>query len=77
MNYSKVLVTNPVSASTCHFLYKKIKSILSIMTKMMAGGYVSFGIFEVYGDTCFLESLQACFSLIDKLPREDAVVISI
>ncbi|CAG9327538.1 unnamed protein product [Blepharisma stoltei] len=73
MSYGKAILENNIAPAE---YYKKLKRILEIMAKMMSGGYVSFGIFEVYGDTCFLESLGTCFELIEKIPRDDAVAYS-
>jgi hypothetical protein len=35
------------------------------MTNVLSGNYVVFGVFQVYNDTCFIQSLESMFSILD------------
>ncbi|OMJ88404.1 hypothetical protein SteCoe_9623 [Stentor coeruleus] len=45
----------------------KVKRIIGILKNLTSGGYVCFGVFEIYNDTCFIETLKMSFRLIDLL----------
>ena len=43
----------------------KIRRIVNIMINFINGGYICFGVFEVYNDKCFFDSLKITYNLID------------
>lgn len=53
----------------------KVKRIIGILTNLTSGGYVCFGVFEIYNDTCFTETLKMSFRLIELLTLQQITVI--
>lgn len=74
ISYGKILLETPLGDEPYRAIYSKIKRMLKIMRNLLFGGYVNFGIFEIYGDTCFIDSLKITFSLIGKIPRNEILV---
>jgi exportin-7 len=72
--YGKVILENAANPEFFKKFYGKIRRLIGIMTYIMNGGYVSFGVFEVYGDTCFIDSLRTCFSVLETIPRNEITV---
>ena len=72
--YGKVIIENAGTADFFKKYYGKIRRLLSIMTYILNGGYVSFGVFEVYGDVCFIDSLRTCFGVLGTIPRSEITV---
>ena len=55
--------------------YRYVLMTVDIMAKMLAGGYVVFGVFQVYRDTCFVETLELSFRMIGCVPFGELVVV--
>mmetsp|Transcript_11146 Transcript_11146/g.11178 ORF Transcript_11146/g.11178 Transcript_11146/m.11178 type:complete len:373 (+) Transcript_11146:456-1574(+) len=72
----KSLIEQQITQENYNIFYKRIKNILKLIVKLLSGNYVNFGVFEVYGDTCFLETLSFCFSVLDKIPKSEAITFS-
>ena len=72
--YGKVVVENAGSPEFFKKFYGKIRRILGIMTYILGGGYVAFGVFEVYGDMSFVDSLRTCFAVLGTIPRSEITV---
>ena len=53
---------------------KKIKIIIGIINNMINGGYITFGVFEIYQDNIFRDTLSTCFQLINNI-KENLNVI--
>lgn len=47
--------------------FKLMYKILAVLTNVLFGTYVPFGVFKVYGDTCFTDSLAVAFALISSV----------
>lgn len=75
--YGKVIVDNSRSGDFFKIYYGRIKKLIGIMMHLLSGGYVPFGVFEVYGDTCFIDSLRTCFLILDTIPRTEITVFLI
>jgi hypothetical protein len=75
--YGKVIVDNSRSGDFFKNYYGRIKKLIGIMMHLLSGGYVPFGVFEVYGDTCFVDSLRTCFLILDTIPRAEISVFFI
>jgi hypothetical protein len=52
----------------------KSKRIVGIMKNFLIGGYVCFGVFQVFNDSTFLDSINATFTLISKLSYSEITV---
>lgn len=72
--YGKVIIENSSLGDFFKKFYSRIRKILGIMMYLLGGAYVPFGVFEVYGDTCFVESLRTCFLVLDTVPRSEISV---
>lgn len=74
VGYGKVIMENRNSAELFKKFYSKIRKMLAIMTSFLIGGFVNFGVFEVYNDSCFVESLQMMFTILDSIPKNEILV---
>ena len=45
----------------------KIKRLMGITNNLLSGGYVPFGVFEVYNDSSYLDTLEVFFSLMESV----------
>ena len=72
--YGKVVVENAGSPEFFKKFYGKIRRLLGIVTYVLSGGYVAFGVFEVYGDTSFVDALRTCFAVLETIPRSEITV---
>lgn len=73
--YGKVVIENAGEEGFFKKYYGKIRRLLGIMTYILNGGYVAFGVFEVYGDTCFVDSMRTCFAVLETIPRSEITVM--
>ena len=71
IKYGKLLLERPLGPNPYELIYKKIVKLFRVVVRMMMGGYVNFGVFEVYGDTCFVDCLRMCFVLLEKIPEQE------
>ncbi|XP_028105223.1 exportin-7-A-like [Camellia sinensis] len=53
------------------FKYKGIWILLSILSRALAGNYVNFGVFELYGDRALSDALDIALKLILSIPLVD------
>lgn len=74
VGYGKFLTEN-LTQETFNQRYRRMKLLISMMSRLMGGGYVNFGVFKIYGDTCFIEALGACFAMIKSVSGEELLVI--
>uniref|UniRef100_A0A0N5ABI6 Importin-11 n=1 Tax=Syphacia muris TaxID=451379 RepID=A0A0N5ABI6_9BILA len=51
--------------------YKHIASCFSALKMSLSGGYVPFGVFRLYGDTCLQEALSTFMKLFMAIPSQD------
>jgi hypothetical protein len=74
VGYGKLLTETAPSGDVYNLKYRRMKLLISMMSRLMGGGYVNFGVFKIYGDTCFVEALGACFAMIKSVSGEDLLV---
>ena len=74
VGYGKVILEARGNHEMFKKFEKKIRKVVSIMNCLLAGGYTSFGVFEVYNDPCFYEALQMTFNIIDLIPASEIMV---
>ncbi|KAF5750329.1 exportin-7 isoform X1 [Tripterygium wilfordii] len=53
------------------FKYKGIWICLTILTRAMAGNYVNFGVFELYGDRALVDALDIALKMTLSIPLSD------
>jgi exportin-7 len=53
--------------------YKLVCKILGILTNILAGAYVPFGIFKVYSDPCFTDSLTVALAMLRTIAHSELV----
>ncbi|ORM41526.1 Exportin-7-A [Babesia sp. Xinjiang] len=58
-------------AETYKKIYKGVAACLQVLDHTLAGDYVNFGVFEVYGDATLDEVLRLAFELCLSIPIED------
>lgn len=64
MFYSnKNIANSPLDESNIN---EKAKKVLRIVNNMVKGRYISFGVFQVYNDEVFINTISMCFHLIGK-----------
>ncbi|KAK2198310.1 bifunctional Armadillo-like helical/Armadillo-type fold/Exportin 4-7-like [Babesia duncani] len=59
------------STDTYKKVYKGLAACLEVLNHTLGGDYVSFGVFDVYGDTSLEEVLKLAFELCLAIPLED------
>jgi exportin-7 len=74
LGFGKAVLERPVTSSVYKQKFRYVLLTLDIMTKLLAGGYVVFGVFQVYNDSCFIDSLNLCFGMIRCIPFADLLV---
>ncbi|KAM4091513.1 hypothetical protein ACJW30_09G141900 [Castanea mollissima] len=55
------------------FKYKGIWICLTILTRALAGNYVNFGVFELYGDRSLADALDVALRMILSIPLADVL----
>lgn len=76
IGYGKLISETVPQGDTYSLKYRRMKLLITMMSRLMGGGYVNFGVFEIYGDTCFIEALGACFSMIKSVSGDELLVIT-
>ncbi|XP_071724322.1 uncharacterized protein, partial [Rutidosis leptorrhynchoides] len=71
--YGTKLLSLPDEADNYTLKYKGIWISLEIITRALLGGYVIFGVFEVYGDTSLVDALNIGLKMALSIPVEDAL----
>lgn len=74
VGYANVIIENRNSPELFKKFYSKIRKMMSILTSFLSGGFVNFGVFEVYNDTCFVECLQLMFTILESIPKSEILV---
>jgi exportin-7 len=72
--YGSRLLVQPVPAQqqdVYRLRYKGIAYCLDIMTHSLAGEYINFGVFQLYGDTCFTDALGVVLRLALSIPLQE------
>jgi exportin-7 len=69
---SSVLKTPPIT-SVYHEKYKGIKAMLNTLTCALSGGYVNFGVFNLYNDRSLQNVLDVTLQIILQIPSADVL----
>ncbi|XP_028101595.1 exportin-7 isoform X1 [Camellia sinensis] len=69
--YGSRILSLPNRADMYTFKYKGIWILLSILSRALAGNYVNFGVFELYGDRALSDALDIALKLILSIPLVD------
>ncbi|BBN20485.1 exportin-7 [Marchantia polymorpha subsp. ruderalis] len=73
VGYGSRLLSIPILHDPYVFKYKGIWIILSIVTRALAGNYVNFGVFELYGDPSLSEALEISLRISLDIPMPDVL----
>ncbi|XP_078152438.1 ARM repeat superfamily protein isoform X2 [Carex rostrata] len=71
--YGSRIFTLPNSAEMYANKYKGIWISLTILTRAMAGNYVNFGVFELYGDRALADALDVSLKMTLSIPLSDVL----
>ncbi|KAF9587660.1 hypothetical protein IFM89_004492 [Coptis chinensis] len=69
--YGSRILTLPIPADIYAFKYKGIWVCLNILSRALAGNYVNFGVFELYGDRALADVLDISLKMILSIPLAD------
>eukprot|EP00298_Acanthocystis_sp_HF-20_P008470 c17696_g1_i1.p1 GENE.c17696_g1_i1~~c17696_g1_i1.p1 ORF type:complete len:428 (-),score=142.60 c17696_g1_i1:27-1310(-) len=72
--YSNGIISTQIVNNPYAERYKGISVCFQILTKVMTGNYVNFGVFELYGDKALSEALRAIINLFLAVPVDDIMV---
>ena len=53
--------------------YKGIWAALTVVSRALAGNYVNFGVFELYGDPALKDALECAFAMCVSIPPSDVL----
>lgn len=70
---ARIINTNPTS-DEYDKKYKGISICLQTMSLALVGGYVQFGVFELYGDTALDAAMEACVRMALCVPLPKVLV---
>jgi exportin-7 len=66
--YGSRILSLPTPADPYTYKYKGIWVVLSILTRALAGNYVNFGVFELYGDRALADALDMALKMSLAIP---------
>ncbi|PSS15752.1 Exportin-7 like [Actinidia chinensis var. chinensis] len=69
--YGSRIVSLANCADLYTFKYKGIWILLSVLSRALAGNYVNFGVFELYGDRALSDALDTVLKLLISIPLVD------
>ncbi|KAI5074563.1 hypothetical protein GOP47_0010524 [Adiantum capillus-veneris] len=69
--YGTRIMALPTPSDPYSFKYKGIWIMLTILTRALAGNYVNFGVFELYGDRALADALDIGLKISLWIPLED------
>ncbi|GFZ09350.1 ARM repeat superfamily protein [Actinidia rufa] len=69
--YGSRILSLPNCADLYTFKYKGIWILLSVLARALAGNYVNFGVFELYGDRALSDALDTVLKLLISIPLVD------
>lgn len=77
-NWERIGGANAVASGTSTIdpyrtLYKGIWVCLLMFARSLSGGYVNFGVFELYGDTALNDAMSICFQMMLVVPINDVM----
>ena len=62
-----------VAADPYRLRYKGISQCLVLLTRVLSGNYVNFGVFQLYGDSSLADCLEVAFKLCLSMPLQDVI----
>nr|XP_028954506.1 exportin-7-like [Malus domestica] len=71
--YGSRILSLPNVADIYGFKYKGIWISLTILTRALAGNYVNFGVFELYGDRALADALDIALKMTLSIPLADVL----
>lgn len=69
--YGSRILSLPNAADIYAFKYKGIWISVTILTRALAGNYVNFGVFELYGDRALADALDIALKMTLSIPLAD------
>ncbi|KAJ8755473.1 hypothetical protein K2173_019271 [Erythroxylum novogranatense] len=69
--YGTRILALPNAADIYAYKYKGIWICLTILTRALAGNYVNFGVFELYGDRALSDALEVALKMMLSIPLAD------
>ncbi|KAK3034697.1 hypothetical protein RJ639_032458 [Escallonia herrerae] len=69
--YGSRILSVPKTSDIYAFKYKGIWIALTILTRALAGNYVNFGVFELYGDRALADALDIALKMTLSIPLAD------
>ncbi|CAA0827410.1 ARM repeat superfamily protein [Striga hermonthica] len=69
--YGSRILSLPTATDVYGFKYKGIWISLTILTRALAGNYVNFGVFELYGDRALADALDIALKMTLSVPLAD------
>ncbi|XP_010251844.1 PREDICTED: exportin-7 isoform X2 [Nelumbo nucifera] len=69
--YGSRILSLPNAADVYAFKYKGIWICLTILSRALAGNYVNFGVFELYGDRALADALDIALKMMLSIPLSD------
>lgn len=69
--YGTRVLSLPTPADIYTYKYKGIWISLTILTRALAGNYVNFGVFELYGDRALADALDVALKMTLSIPLAD------
>uniref|UniRef100_A0A1D1Y733 Exportin-7 n=1 Tax=Anthurium amnicola TaxID=1678845 RepID=A0A1D1Y733_9ARAE len=69
--YGTRILSLPISADIYSSRYKGIWISLTVLSKALAGNYVNFGVFELYGDRALADALDIALKMVLSIPLAD------
>jgi len=77
LRYGQFLLERDFCQSPYFLYYKKLVKLVRIFVLMFSGGYVNFGVFEIFNDRCFVDLVSLVFSLLNRVSKPELQVIAI
>ncbi|KAG9129345.1 hypothetical protein Leryth_016632, partial [Lithospermum erythrorhizon] len=74
VSYGSRILSLPKVTDIYGFKYKGIWISLTILSRALAGNYVNFGVFELYGDRALADALDVALNMILLIPLPDILV---
>ncbi|XP_048325677.1 uncharacterized protein LOC107412822 isoform X3 [Ziziphus jujuba] len=71
VSYGSRILSLPNAADIYAFKYKGIWISLTILSRALAGNYVNFGVFELYGDRALSDALDIALKMTLSIPLAD------
>eukprot|EP00268_Persea_americana_P030579 TRINITY_DN2959_c0_g1_i5.p1 TRINITY_DN2959_c0_g1~~TRINITY_DN2959_c0_g1_i5.p1 ORF type:complete len:1000 (-),score=152.22 TRINITY_DN2959_c0_g1_i5:590-3589(-) len=69
--YGSRILSLPISTDVYALKYKGIWVSLTILSRALAGNYVNFGVFELYGDRALADALDVALKMCLSIPLSD------